>query len=199
MTLKIAVTGGIACGKTAATAVFASLGVKVIDCDVISRQVAAPGTEVLNKIFEHFGPGVKNPDGSLNRAQLRAIVFADDNELNFLNALMHGAIRQKLEEEIRQCEGKEHYIVLAIPLLFENHLEHLADRILVLNASEDTQVRRIIRRDGCSKETALGIIAKQVSAEYRIEHADDLIHTDYLEPGGLTAKIVKLHKLYSAM
>lgn len=199
MSFKLGLTGGIACGKTVASKAFSALGIPVIDADKISRSLTEPGKSLLNEIFARFGPEVANPDGTLNRAALREKVFKDDSCLADLNTMMHDKIRAELIEQSKKAEDSAPYVVLAIPLLFENHLEKLVDRILVLDADENTQLERIIARDGCSKEVALAIVRKQIPRSCRRSLGDDLIDTSSLEDSELGRAITLLHDKYMAL
>lgn len=196
MSFRLGLTGGIACGKSTASRAFMSVGIPVIDADVISHTLTALGSPLLDTLYAHFGREIALADGSLNRAALRQIVFADESKLNDLNSLMQGAIRAELIRQTQEALQSSPYVVLAIPLLFEKHLEPLVDRILVLDAPEDVQLQRILRRDGCSAETARSIIAHQVSRDYRLSHGDDIIDTGELQDADLGARILKLHEFY---
>lgn len=190
----VGLTGGISCGKTTISNIFQDLNINVIDADLISREVVANGSKTLNILENHFGKQIINKDGSLNRSLLRKLVFADKKELKYLNNVMHPAINQALKDKIKAATSV--YIILAIPLLFENHLEHLVDRILVANASLDCQIKRTMERDQCDYATALSIIKAQVSEEYRCTHADDLIQTDTCSIEQIKDQVLKLHLTY---
>lgn len=196
MSFRLGLTGGIACGKSTASRAFMSVGIPVIDADVISHALTALGSPLLDTLYARFGREIALEDSSLNRAALRKIVFSDESRLNALNELMHGAIRRELIAKAGAALKDAPYVVLAIPLLFENHLENLVDRILVLDAPEDVQLQRILRRDGCSEDTARSIISHQVSREYRLSHGDDIIDTGKLKDADLGARILKLHAFY---
>lgn len=192
--LRIGVTGGIACGKTAASNVFRSLGITVIDADIIARKVVEPGSKLLCELVKIFGNDILNPDGSLNRKRLRDLVFSDKKALAALNALMHPAIHAELERQANLASSV--YTVLVIPLLFEHHLESFVDRILVLDVKEETQIKRVMERDGSSREIAKEILKNQISREKRRELADDLIETDGLLLSELKELVLNLHTKY---
>ena len=192
--LRIGVTGGIACGKTAASNVFRSLGITVIDADIIARQVVEPGSKLLPKLVEIFSDDILNKDGSLNRKRLREIVFSDKKARAALNAMIHPAIHAELERQANLATSA--YTVLVIPLLFEHHLESFVDRILVLDVKEETQIKRVMERDGSSREIAKEILKNQISREKRRELADDLIETDGLLLSELKELVLNLHKKY---
>ena len=192
--LRIGITGGIACGKTAASSVFKDLGITVIDSDIIARKVVEPGSKLLPKLIDTFGKELLTDDGFLNRKRLREIVFSNAKALASLNALIHPAIHAELEKQADKASSA--YTVLVIPLLFEHHLENFVDRILVLDVKEETQIERVMKRDGSSREIALEILKNQVSREKRRELADDLIETDGLSLSELKELVLNLHKKY---
>lgn len=193
---KVGLTGGIACGKTSACKFFAALHIPIVDADVISRELTAKGSPLLKTIEAEFGPQVIAEDGSFNRKAMRNIAFTDSSALMRLNAIMHPAIHAELIRQAQEKEPSAPYVVLAIPLLFEHHLEKLTDRILVLDCSEDLQLARIMQRDGSSEEVARSIMSNQVSRLYRKQHADDLIDTQSGSLEHLQNEIGKLHQLY---
>ena len=114
----VGLTGGIGSGKTAVSDIFASLGIDVIDADIIARDVVKPGTPALKAITEKFGRCILNTEGSLDRAELRAKVFEDSEAKGWLNELLHPAIRKAMQQAI--VESKTHYCILSVPLLVEN-------------------------------------------------------------------------------
>lgn len=199
MAFRLGLTGGIACGKSTASKAFVALGIPIVDCDVISRELTSKGSKILEQIVSHFGERILLPDGNLNRSLLRQIVFDDKNELDYLNTILQGAIRQELILQTKKHQDIAPYVVLAIPLLFERKLENLTDRILVLDANEEVQLQRIIKRDACSKETALSIMKNQVDRSYRQSHGDDIIDTSSLSDKELSLEIEKLHQRYLAL
>ncbi len=171
--MRVGLTGGIASGKSAAAHFFSALGVPVIDTDVIAREVVAPGSDGLAGIRKRFGDTVIQGDGTLDRAALRAIVFADPAERKALEAILHPLIR---EETVRQADSAEgDYQVIVIPLLVESPLKHFVDRILVIDCSEDTQIARLIARDGGDAAAAQRILDAQASRQERLAIADDVV------------------------
>ncbi|MCW1978654.1 dephospho-CoA kinase [Xanthomonas campestris] len=171
----VGLTGGIASGKSALAAEFEKLGVPVIDADVVARQVVAPGA-ILDAIVDHFGSGVLQSDGTLDRQALRQIVFADATRRRALEAITHPAIRAELHRAARAAPGP--YAIVAIPLLAEaggRATYTWLDRILVVDAPVEIQRARLTQRDGISKELANQMIAAQASREHRLTFADDVI------------------------
>ncbi len=191
---RVGLTGGIACGKTVVSKAFARLGVPVIDTDVISREVTEPGRPLLTAIKETFGERMLRPDGSLDRRALREKVFSDKAALEKLNALTHPAIMQELE---LQCDrSKAPYVLAVIPLLFENSHESYVDSIVVLDAPFELQLKRLLKRDRVTKETALAMIKAQVPREVRRQKADHLIESDRLTIEETAQAVLKLHGLF---
>ena len=194
--LRVGLTGGIASGKTTVSRLFEALGVPVIDTDVLAREVVAPGQPLLVQIAERFGKQVIAADGSLDRAALRTIVFADPAARTDLEQLTHPAIRALLEERSRALRGD--YQILVIPLLVETAGRTPVDRVLVVDCSEEMQIRRLQARDGSTLEQARQILSAQVSREARLAAADDVIVND----GDLAAvrdRIAELHAKYTEL
>jgi dephospho-CoA kinase len=172
--LRIGLTGGIASGKSTVTQRFAELGVPVIDADVASRHVVEPGSPGLAQVVQHFGPGVLDPKGNLDRPALRALIFADPSSRQALDAILHPLIRIDMEQQAATARGP--YLVMAIPLLVEGGRAHArVARVLVVDVDEATQLRRVQTRDGCSLEQARAILASQASRESRLAVADDVL------------------------
>jgi dephospho-CoA kinase len=190
---RIGLTGGIASGKTTVARLFEALGVPVIDTDVLAREVVAPGQPALGQIAARFGTSVLLPDGSLDRAALRAIVFADPAARADLEQLTHPAIRALLEERSAAMGGD--YQILVIPLLVETGRRTPVDRVLVVDAPEELQIRRLQARDGSTLEQAKQALATQVSREARQAAADDVIVNDG-SLGALRDRVAELHFRY---
>lgn len=189
----LGLTGGIGCGKSAVSAMFEKLAITVVDADIIARQVVKPHSPGLAAISEHFGAQVLNPDGSLNRAQLREIIFADTAQKTWLNNLLHPLIREKTLTDLHSANSA--YVVLVAPLLFENGLEQYCDRTLVIDVPVEIQLKRTIARDNTSEQQARSIIAAQMSREDKLHRADDVI--DNNRPLHLVEQdIMQLHQNY---
>ncbi|MEN9534119.1 MAG: dephospho-CoA kinase [Pseudomonadota bacterium] len=192
----VAVTGGIGSGKTTIANQFAALGIDVVDADVIARDVVEPGAPALAAIAAYFGPDVIAPDGQLDRRSLRERVFSDPNAKAWLNALLHPLIRQEM---LRQCAAaRSPYCLLVVPLLVENKLAGLANRVLVIDVDEATQIERTCRRDGVSAEQARAIIAAQASRSERLAAADDVIDNHNGSQMAIKTRILALHETYLA-
>lgn len=192
----VAITGGIGSGKTTIANQFAELGIDVVDADVIAREVVEPGTPALEAIADHFGPDVITPDGQLDRRRLRERVFSDPSAKAWLNALLHPLIRSQMQ---RQCAAaRSPYSLLVVPLLVENKLTGLANRVLVVDVDEATQIERTCRRDGVTSEQAKAIIAAQASRSERLAAADDVIENGNGSEMAIKARILTLHETYLA-
>lgn len=173
---RVALTGGIASGKSTVAGFFAALGVPVIDMDAVAREVVEPGTPLLAALLARFGAGIRRPDGSLDRAALRGIVFADPDARRDLEALTHPAIRAASEAHAARAAGP--YVMMAIPLLAEGGGRGRFDRVLVVDCDEAAQLARLQARDGSSPEQGRAILAAQATRAERLAIADDVIHND---------------------
>jgi len=171
--LRIGLTGGIASGKSTVSRIFSELGITVIDADEVSRRVVEPGTPGLAAVVRRFGADVLDADGRLNRAALRARIFADPAARRDLEAILHPLIRAAMDEETAAVSGP--YVVLAIPLLVEGGPGDRVDRVLVVDVDEATQIARVVSRDGVPESQARAILAAQASREQRLRAADDVI------------------------
>ncbi|MGP1958866.1 MAG: dephospho-CoA kinase [Arsenophonus sp. NC-CH8-MAG3] len=193
MSYIIAITGGIGSGKSTVSDKFASLGVPIIDVDVISRQIVMPNSYSLNMIREYFGSIILNNDGSLNRTKLRKKIFSNSKEKNWLNNLLHPLIHQETQRQLTLVNYP--YVVWVIPLLIENNLEHLANRVLIIDATPKEQINRIIKRDRINQQEAKNILSNQVSQRRRLQKANDIInnHDNNLT---LNKTVIKLHQKY---
>lgn len=192
----VAITGGIGSGKTTIANQFAALGIEVIDADLIAREVVEPGTPALTAIASHFGPGILDEQGRLDRRVLRERIFSEPAAKSWLNALLHPLIRSEM---LRQCAAASSpYCLLVVPLLVENRLMALADRVLVIDVDEATQIERTCRRDGVSRAQAEAILAAQASRAERLAVADDVLDNQSGTSETIRARILALHETYLA-
>lgn len=192
---SVAVTGGIASGKSEVSNRFAALGACVIDADIVSRELVAPGGVALNEIVAAFGDDVLAGDGSLDRRRMRERVFADGKARHRLEAILHPRVRAALRE--RAISAKP-YALLVIPLLAESGHYDWVDRVLVVDVPRQVQYARLLARDGITPELANAMLDAQVSREQRLALADDVITNDgRLEE--LQAKVQSLHERYLAL
>lgn len=193
MVYTVALTGGIGSGKSTLADVFSRFGITVVDADIIARQVVEPGQAALREIVAHFGTDILAKDGSLDRSRLRDIIFSRAEEKVWLNALLHPLIQQRTREQIAIATSP--YVLWVVPLLIENNLVHQADRILVIDVTPQTQLRRTMQRDGVSLALAEQILAAQVSRDERLNAADDIINNDG-DTQSAIEKAVRLHQQY---
>ncbi|WP_000011561.1 dephospho-CoA kinase [Vibrio mimicus] len=197
MSFVVALTGGIASGKTTVANLFHEhFGIDLVDADVIAREVVEPGTDGLKAITAHFGQTILHPDGSLNRAALRERIFANPDEKTWLNQLLHPMIRQRMQQALAQTTSP--YTLLIVPLLVENQLQNMADRVLVVDVEESIQIERTIARDNVSIEQAQAILAAQATRAQRLAIADDVLKND-AKNQKLLPQITLLHQKYLAM
>jgi len=173
---KVALTGGIASGKSRVADIFESLGITVIDSDVIAREVVAKGAEGLAAIVQRFGPTVQAPDGQLDRRALRSIVFADPVARRDLEAITHPRIRARMAT-LNQA-ARAPYVINAIPLLAETGGRRDFDRVLVVDCPENLQLARVMARDQIDEAAARSVLAAQASRAERLALADDVILND---------------------
>ena len=169
----VGLTGGIASGKSTVAGAFRRLGITVIDADVVSRQVVEPGSPLLAALADRFGSTILDPDGRLNRARLRALVFSDAATLAALNSLTHPVIRARLLADAAAAVGP--YVLLEVPLLVEGGLSREVDRILVVDCDEARQRERVVARDGSGPAEVDAILKAQASRAARLAAADDVV------------------------
>jgi dephospho-CoA kinase len=193
---RIALTGGIASGKTTVAKLFTALGAKLIDTDQIARDIVAPPSTVLDHIVARFGPGILLNNGSLDRASLRRIVFADPEARRDLEAITHPAIREEVERQSRLRGGP--YQLIAIPLLVETGNAGPYDRVLLVDASLEAQKRRLMLRDGIDAAAAERMLAAQATREQRRAAANDVIDNEH-DLRRLVTQVERLHGAYRAL
>ena len=196
MPFCVALTGGIASGKTAATSRFAALGASVIDADVVARELVAPGSSALTEIVRRFGADVLDANGALDRRAMRERVFADAHARAQLEAILHPRIRMELRARARVATGA--YAMLAIPLLAERGHYEWVDRVLVIDVPRDVQLQRLLARDGVTPTLAEAMLAAQATRAQRLALADDVIENNgtLIE---LDAQVTVLHGRYAAL
>jgi dephospho-CoA kinase len=190
---RVALTGGIASGKTTVADLFAALGVPVIDTDVIAREVVEPGQPALARVVEAFGPEALGSDGRLDRRRLRERIFADPDARRRLEAVLHPAIRAEMERQSLAAGGP--YQVLVIPLLTEGRRRDHVDRVLLVDVPEELQVERLMGRDGVSREQAQASLDAQATRAERVAMADDVL-SNTGRPEDLRVVVAGLHAQY---
>lgn len=190
---RIGLTGGIGSGKTAASDYFETLGVTVVDADIVAREVVEPGTPALASIAQHFGGDILEPSGRLDRASLRTIIFRDAQEKKWLEALLHPIIRTEITQQLSTATSA--YSILVSPLLFETDQHCLVHRTLLIDLPVEQQIERASKRDGAEEAQIRAIIAQQMSRACKIEKADDIIVNDK-DLDALHAEIRRIHQHY---
>ena len=192
----LGLTGGIGCGKTAVSNMFEQLGITIVDADIIARQVVKPKSDGLNAIVSKFGQGILLSDGTLNRSALRERIFTNNADKEWLNTLLHPLIRNKIHNDI--TTAKSAYVVLVAPLLFENGLNKLCNRTLLIDIPQSVQIARTASRDNVSVEQVKAIIAAQMSREDKQKIANDILNNDRALTD-VNHDLLELHKSYLHM
>ncbi len=173
---RVALTGGIASGKSTVANMFAELGIAVIDTDVIAREVVRPGQPALDEIRDRFGDEVIDVAGNLDRRALRKVVFEDENARRDVEAILHPRIGAETRRQADAAGGD--YQIIVVPLLTGSSLLAFVDRVLVVDCDEDTQIERLLARDAETVEQARRILSAQASREQRLAIADYVINND---------------------
>ena len=172
----VGITGGIGSGKSAVTDYLETKGITVVDADKVARVVVEPGTSGLAAIAEHFGSDILLPDGSLDRAALRKVVFDNADERKVLEGITHPRIREEIARQL--SEATSPYVVLASPLLLESGQNSFANYVVVVDVPESVQLSRTMARDDNSEQLVKSIMAAQLDRETRLSRADTSISND---------------------
>ncbi|MGD3104879.1 dephospho-CoA kinase [Streptomyces sp. YGL11-2] len=175
--VKVGLTGGIGAGKSEVSRLLASYGAVIVDADKIAREVVEPGTPGLAAVVEEFGEDVLAPDGTLDRPKLGAIVFSDPEKLKALNAIVHPLVGAR-SAELEASAGPHAVVIHDVPLLTENGLAPLYDKVVVIDAAPQTQLDRLVRLRGMSEDEAKSRMAAQATREQRLAVADLVIDND---------------------
>ena len=191
--LTIGLTGGIGSGKSTVSQIFSELGVPVVDTDELSRQLVSQGSPLLDEITAYFGNHVLLPSGELDRKKLRQIIFSDADNKQWLEHLLHPAIKQSVIEQLNN--QKSEYAIVVVPLLLENNNYDFIDRVLVVDCDETLQLQRATARDHSHAEEIKKIIDSQIPRAQRLALADDIIHND-ADLSLLKQQVLKLHEQY---
>lgn len=193
---RVALTGGIATGKSHVLAVFTALGVPTIDADILAREAVAPGTIGFEAVKARFGPSILDPTGALDRRKLGDIIFADAQARRDLEAIIHPAVVAAIDRWFTGLEGAAAGFAIAdIPLLFETGREHQYDIIVVTACELQTQIRRLIARDRVTDTEARQRISAQLPIEEKVRRADYVIRTD-----GMVAETnAQVHAVYQRL
>ncbi|MEZ9549146.1 MULTISPECIES: dephospho-CoA kinase [Vibrio] len=197
MAIIIGLSGGIASGKTTVANLFNEhFNIDIVDADIVAREVVALGSDGLKQITEHFGESILLEDGTLNRSRLRELIFSNPKEKQWLNDLLHPMIREKIDSDLSKITSP--YGLLVVPLLVENQMQGMTDRVLIVDVPAEVQIERTMSRDNVSREQVASILKSQASREQRLAVADDVIknHTKNQE---LLPQITDLHQKYLAI
>jgi dephospho-CoA kinase len=198
MSFVVGLTGGMGCGKSTVAALFAEQGAGIIDTDVIAHSLTQRGSAAISAIRAAFGDDYLTDDGALNRAKMRGLIFSDAAAKLRLERILHPLILEQAKVQLRQLQDRP-CIILVVPLLPESPaFRQLAQRLLVVDCDENTQVARVIARSGIGEAEVRDIIAQQTPRAERLELADDVIHND----AGLdilAEQVAVLHARYSNM
>ena len=176
--LVIGLTGGIGSGKSVAATLFENLGVTIVDADVASRKVVAPGQPALKSLVEHFGDSIliSSSTPSLDRQKLRAIIFSNPKERQWLNNLLHPLIRDYMDNEV--AKATSNYVIKVIPLLVESELQQQVNRILLIDVPEETQIERVANRDNSTIDDIVVTNYKYVG---RIKETNIASYEEYIK------------------
>ena len=193
----VGLTGGIGSGKTTVADMLAARGASVIDTDQIAHALTAPGGAAIPEIRAQFGDAFLTPEGAMDRAKMRAYVFAEPAAKARLETILHPLIRVETERAAEAAGGA--YVVFAVPLLVESgSWKQRVSRVLVVDCAEETQVRRVMSRSGLPEQQIRAIMAAQVSRQERLAAADDVIDNDG-DVMALVPQVDKIHALYTAL
>jgi len=195
--LLVALTGGIACGKSVISCLLLEKGCYVHVADTAARELMSPGTDVWRTVSDHFGPGVLREDGTIDRAKLGAIIFSDDKERAFLNGLVHPRIFERIKETVVRLEKEGRYAIFVseAALVFESGFAGFYDKIVVAHCGRDVQLRRLMERDGIGRGEALNKVRSQLGQEEKLKHADYTIDTS----GTLAETIEQTERVYAQL
>jgi dephospho-CoA kinase len=194
----VGLTGGIGSGKSTVADLFAAHGVPLVDTDVIAHRITAPHGIAMPQIAAEFGDSFVAADGSLDRARMRTLVFSDDGARKRLEDITHPLIRAETEREQREAQGP--YVIVVVPLLVESgNWRTRVNRVLTVDCSVETQIARVMSRNGFTREQVLAIIARQATREARLAAADDIINNDNAPLDALKAQVDAQHRAYLAL
>jgi len=186
ITLKIALTGGIACGKSTVSQIFKKLGMPIIDLDVIAREVVIPDTKGLDELVSLFGKAILNSDKSLNREALRQQLFGNSDNQKLIEEILHPKILEKMQMDIQKLNTQ--LVVVEVPLLVEQNLSSLFDRAIVVDCSKQNQLKRLLKRKNMDEKLAKTMISVQASRKQRLALVEKL-PTDILENNSVILEI----------
>lgn len=192
--LKIGLTGGIGSGKSTVAEFFSNLGITVIDADIIAHQLTQSGSDGFKEIKQLLGEEFITKDGKLDRKKIAQTIFSNPSKKMALEKILHPKIKQRMLREIEQAKSS-HYIILAIPLLFESDFTDLVDRIIVIDADDDLRIKRTQLRDDRTEEQIKDIMSHQLDREHRLQQADDILNNNG-DLKDLSDAVTRLHRKY---
>ncbi len=193
MPFTVGLTGGIGSGKSTVSDLFAALGAEIIDTDEIARALTVSGQPAVSIIEREFGPEVVQDNGALDRDRMRELAFSDSTARERLQNILHPLIRAEVQRRLALTDAP--YAIVVVPLLVESRGYKFADRILVVDCSEERQVERVARRSGLAPAQVEAIMATQASRCERLAAADDVIRNEG-DIAELRAKVEQLHEKY---
>ena len=197
-TLKIGLTGGIASGKSTVCDLFSQLSVEIIDADKISHDITKKDGLAFQEILDYFGKKILDLNGELDRRQLRSIIFNDATEKRALENIIHPKVLNEINKNISSSTAP--YLIIAVPLMIETGMNKLMDRVLLIDCSIETQIRRLIERDKCTKQQAQSIIENQASLESKRAICDDVIvNEEGTSFDLLKTEVIKLNDFYNTL
>jgi dephospho-CoA kinase len=195
--LKVALTGGIACGKSVVGEYLRKKGCYLHQADAVAHRLMAPGKKAWKAIVHHFGPAILNPDGTINRRKLGEIVFTSPKEREFLNQLIHPLVLKKKEETLRRLErsGRSGIFISEAALTIEAGFVSFFDKIIVVYCPEEMQIERLMSRSGLSREEAEKRVRAQLPVEEKLKYADYVIDTS----GTIEETLAQTEKVYQSL
>jgi dephospho-CoA kinase len=194
----VGLTGGIGSGKSTVADLFAAHGVPLVDTDLIAHRITAPHGMAMPQIAAEFGAAFVAADGSLDRARMRELVFSDDGARKRLEAITHPLIRAETNREQREAQGP--YVIVVVPLLVESgSWKGRVNRVLTVDCSVETQISRVMSRNGFGRDQVLAIIARQATREARLAAADDVIDNDNAPLDALKVQVDAQHRAYLSL
>jgi len=189
----VALSGGIASGKSTVANLFAEQGVPIVDADVIAKKVVEKGSLALKHIEQHFGQDILLADGNLNRSKLREVIFNNEQHRKWLNQYLHPIIQNETTLQISLLDSP--YIIWVVPLLVENSLYKKANRVLIIDTSKEIQIARLKNRDNISEYLAKNMLLSQATNTERLSYADDVIVNNG-DTSMLSSQVKQLHNKY---
>lgn len=194
MTFVVGLTGGIGCGKSTVSRLFADLGITIVDTDILAKKFTEVNGLAVNAIREAFGDGCINSVGAVDRVKMLDLIFSDNSARTRLEKILHPLILKEVTIQIKEIT--EAYIIIVVPLLFETHdYDNTVERVLVVDCSESLQLLRTMTRSRLSEEKVKAIMATQVTRQRRLQLADDIITNDH-DIDSLKRQVLTLHKKY---